>query len=343
MRPMVFYEVAPYERSHLEAARFPDTELVLVEAPLSIENAHLAREAEVVSVFIYSRIDAAILEALPALRFVSARCTGFDRLDLAAMRAKGVLASYVPSYGENTVAEHAFALIFALMRHLQIAIRQTRDRDFSHRGLEGRDVRGKTLGVVGVGRIGAHAVRIGRGAGMRVIAHDVREDALLAAAEGFEYRPLEALLETSDVVTIHAALTPQTHHLFDRAAFARMKPGALLINTARGPIVETEALCEALESGRLGGAGLDVFEGEELIKDEAEILRNPSAPEQLRQLAWCHALLARENVILTPHVAFLTQESVARKTETSLQNIRAFLAGTPEHLVPGLLTGPERQ
>lgn len=336
MLRIVFFEVAPYEREALEAANFPDAEVRLVPEPLTPQTAHLAEEADVVSVFVYSRIDAELLAALPRLRFVSTRSTGFDHLDVSALRSRGVLASYVPAYGENTVAEHAFALIFALARNLQTAISKTRALDFGLAGLEGRDLRGKTLGVVGVGRIGVHAVRLGRGAGMRVVAFDVRENPALAAAEHFDYVSFAEVLEQSDVITIHAALTPDTHHLFNREAFARIKPGALLVNTARGAIIDSEALCEALDAGRLGGAGLDVFEGEELIKDEVERLRQPLSQFQLRQLALCHSLLRRENVILTPHVAFFTREGVGRLIDTSLANIRAYLAGKPEHLVPGV-------
>lgn len=337
IRRIVFFEVASYEREALEAAQFPGAEVRLVPEPLTRETAHLAVDAEVVSVFVYSRLAADLLAALPALRFVTTRSTGFDHLDLAALRSRGVLASYVPSYGENTVAEHAFALIFALARNLQLAIQKTRSLDFGLSGLEGRDLRGKTLAVVGVGRIGLHAVRLGRGAGMEVVAFDVRENPELAATEGFVYRPFGELLERADVVTLHAALTPETHHLFGREAFARMKPDALLVNTARGAIVDTEALCEALDRGRLAGAGLDVFEGEELLKDEAQLLRQPLSQDQMRQLALCHSLLRRENVILTPHVAFFTREGVGRLLDTSLANIRAFLAGSPAHLIPGIL------
>jgi D-lactate dehydrogenase len=339
MTRIVFFEVAPYEHEALEAARFPDAEVRLVPEPLTLQTAHLAADAEVVSVFVYSRIDEALLGALPALRFVATRSTGFDHLDVAALNGRGILASYVPSYGENTVAEHAFALIFALSRRLQTAILKTRALDFGLAGLEGRDLRGRTLGVVGVGRIGVHAVRLGRGAGMQVVAFDVRENPALAEAERFAYVPFAELLERSDVVSLHAALSPATFHLFDRAAFARMKPGALLVNTARGGIVDTEALCEALDSGRLGGAGLDVFEGEELIKDEVQRLRQPLNQTQLRQLALCHSLLRRDNVILTPHVAFFTREGVGRLLDANLANIRAYLAGRPEHLVPGLQPG----
>lgn len=335
MRQIAFFEVADYEQEAIQAASFPDAEIQLLSKALCPETAALAAGAEVISVFIYSKVTDEILAQFPGLRLVSTRSTGYDHIDLAACQRRGVAVAHVPSYGENTVAEHAFALAFALAKRLPAATAKTRSLDFSLRGLEGVDLRGKTLGVVGAGRIGTFAARIGRGAGMEVIAFDPHQNPDLARQEGFRYVPLEELLSLADVVTIHAALTPQTYHLIDRAAFRRMKPGALLINTARGPIVDSEALCEALDQGWIAGAGLDVFEGEELIKDEAELLRNPLTLQQLRQLALCHALLRHDNVILTPHMAFFTREGVARLIETSLENIRTFLEGMPQNLVPG--------
>lgn len=335
MRQIVFFEVAPYERAAIEAQRFEGAEVRCHSEPLSAATAPLARGAELVSVFIYSSLTPAVLDQLPDLRFVSTRSTGHDHLDMAACRARGVEASYVPSYGENTVAEHAFALIFALTKNLQKAIVRTRSLDFSLSGLEGRDLRGKVLGILGMGRIGTHATRIARGAGMEVIACDPRENPELAAQEGFRYVSFDGLLATADILSVHAALVPATYHLLDRGAFEKLKRGAILINTARGAIVDTEALCTALDAGIVGAAGLDVFEGEELLRDEMEVLRRPLDQEQLRHLALCHSLLRRDNVILTPHMAFFTQEGVGRLLETSFDNIRAFMAGRPQHLVPG--------
>lgn len=171
---------------------------------------------------------------------------------------------------------------------------------------------------------------------MRVLAYDPREDLELAAKEGFRYVPLDDLLSSSDVISIHAALVPQTFHLLDRAAFRKMKPGAILVNTARGGIVDSEALCEALDRGWVAAAGLDVFEGEELIKDEARVLQQPLNQQQLRHLALCHSLLLRDNVILTPHMAFFTREGVDRLLETTFDNLKSYLAGAPRNPVPGL-------
>jgi D-lactate dehydrogenase len=336
MRRIAFFEVAPYEREAIAAFSPPDVDVLRFVEPLNPETAQKATDAEAVSVFVYSTLDERVLERLPSLRFVTTRSTGYDHIDLNACAQRGVRAAFVPSYGENTVAEHAFALVFALSKRLPRAMAQTRTLDFSLNGLEGVDLKGKGLGIIGMGRIGAHTARIGRGAGMRVLAYDPREDLELAAKEGFRYVPLDDLLSSSDVISIHAALVPQTFHLLDRAAFRKMKPGAILVNTARGGIVDSEALCEALDRGWVAAAGLDVFEGEELIKDEARVLQQPLNQQQLRHLALCHSLLLRDNVILTPHMAFFTREGVDRLLETTFDNLKSYLAGAPRNPVPGL-------
>lgn len=336
MRRIDFFEVAPHDRPAIQAFALPDTEIRLHPEPLTLETLSLATGAEIVSVFVFSRIGEAVLAQLNDLKLISTRSTGFDHVDLAACQARGVAVTYVPSYGENTVAEHAFALLLALAKRLPAAT--SRAASFSLPERPGIDLAGKVLGVLGAGRIGSFAIRIGRGFGMEVLVHDLRPDPARAEREGFRYVSLDDLLTASDVLSVHAALTPETWHLIDRAAFGRMKPGALLINTARGPIVDSEALLEALREGRLGGAGLDVLEGEELLRIDPR--KASLAPEKLRQLAVCHALLQRDDVIVTPHMAFFTREGVDRLVSTSLMNIRAFLEGAPRNLVPGTSGAP---
>jgi D-lactate dehydrogenase len=199
--------------------------------------------------------------------------------------------------------------------------------------LTGFDLQGKTLGVVGAGRIGLHAIRIGRGFGMRVLTYDVRRDPFLADLLGFSYAPLDALLAESDIVSLHCPLIPATRHIIGAAQLRRMKPGALLVNTARGGLVDTDALIEALDSGRLGGAGLDVIEGEELIKEEKQLLHEPHTLEQLRAATRNRILLARDDVVYTPHNAFNSQEALERILDTTIANLEAFRAGAPINLV----------
>jgi D-lactate dehydrogenase len=245
------------------------------------------------------------------------------------------LVANVPHYGENTVAEHTFALILALSRKVHQAYVRTIRGDFSFTGLQGFDLKGKTLGVIGTGRIGLHVIRMAKGFGMEVLAHDKFKNTLMAETLGFDYAGLEDLLKRSDIVTLHAPYMPETHHMINKGNIGLIKKGALLINTARGGLVETEALTRALDQGRLAGAGLDVLEGEELIKEENQILSGSFPADKMRTLLQNHILLHRENVVITPHIAFNSREALFRILQTTVDNIRAFQRGSPENLVGG--------
>ncbi len=283
--------------------------------------------------FIRSHITGHLLAQLPDLRFIATRSTGYDHLDVAACQARGIVVSNVPTYGENTVAEHTFGLILSLSRTIHQAYSRTIRGDFSLAGLRGFDLKGRTLGVVGTGHIGLHVIRIGRGFGMDVIAYDVREQPLLAEVLGFHYVSLDELLEQSDIVTLHVPYLPGTHHLLDRERMSRMKRGSLLINTARGAIVDTDALLWALDEGIIAGAGLDVIEGEELIAEERLLLRQDVAADQLQAAIRGHVLLRRENVVITPHIAFDSQEALQRILDTTADNLDGFMAGEPRNVV----------
>ena len=291
--------------------------------------------AEVISTFIDSRLDAAVLAAFPKLRLIATRSTGYDHVDLDYCRAHGITVCNVPDYGDPTVAEHAFALLLALARKIPQAVERTRRGDFSQDGLRGFDLGGKTLGVVGTGQIGRRMIRIARGFAMDVIAFDMKPDAEAADALGFRYVPLETLIATCDVLTLHIPGGPATEGLIGAAQLAAMKPSAVIINTARGGVIDAEALLNALLTSQIAGAALDVLNQEPWLRDEAQIFRSatPPAPEGLRALVASHALLKLPNVIVTPHVAYDTQEAVARIMTVTLGNIEAFAAGTPRNMV----------
>ncbi len=329
---IAFYEVEDWERERLRS-ELPGHDLRFYRESLTAANASLATMAEVVSVFIRSQVDAQVLAQLPRLRLLATRSTGYDHVDLPACVEKGVAVSNVPFYGENTVAEHTFGLILALSRNLLKAYVRTSRGDFDLAGLEGFDIKGKTLGVVGAGSIGLHVIRIAKGFGMQVLAYDVRENHLLAEVLAFQYLPLEELFARSDVVTLHTPYLPATYHLVDREALAKFKRGALLINTARGGLVDTDALIWALDEGILAGAGLDVLEGEEVVREDRELLLQPQAEDKLRMVLRRHILLQRDKVVITPHIAFYSREALERIEDTTAANIRAFLAGQPQNLV----------
>ncbi len=293
-------------------------------------------DAEIVSTFVNSTLDAEVLAQFTRLKLIATRSTGYDHIDLAWCAAHGIVVANVPDYGDSTVAEHAFALLLAVARNLVEAVERTRHGNFSQAGLRGFELHGKMLGVIGTGRIGRRAIEIARGFGMAVIGCDIDPDEDAAARLGFRYAGLDEVLAAADVLTLHVPATPQTVAMISDREFGLMKPGGVLINTARGNIVDVPAVVRALSSGRLRAAGFDVLPNEPLIKDEAEIFRADARAEEqdLRALVANHVLLRFPNVIVTPHNAYNTQSAVRRIIATTVANIEAFAAGQPQNLVP---------
>jgi D-lactate dehydrogenase len=339
---VVVFETQPWERAPLEAG-LSSLRLTLRDEPCTAETAAAAADAEVVSCFIRSIVDVRALATMPAVRLVATRSTGTDHVDLAACAARGVAVANVPGYGDVTVAEHTFALLLALSRRIHAAALRTAAGDFSTDGLTGFDLEGRTLGVVGAGAIGRHVARIARGFGMIVLAHDVVEDAETARTLGMRYVPLDALVAEADVVSLHVPALPATRHLFDRARLALMRRGAILLNTARGSLVDTEALLGALESGHLAGAGLDVLDGEQYLADELQILGAPDLQARLRALVYAHRLLRRPDVVFTPHVAFNSREALARIVSRTVDTIRRFVSGAPVETIRPQSAGSPRR
>lgn len=328
---MGFFE-AENDRDMIKERLSPFGNIKFMSEPI---NKHLAEAAEmdIVSVFIRSKVTKPVLARLPDVKLIVTRSTGCDHIDVAEAEKRGIAVANIPVYGEYTVAEHTFALILSLSRNVHKAHIRTKQSDFSLRGLRGFDLKGKTLGVVGAGHIGLHVIKIARGFGMRVLAFDVYPNHFLEEMVGFEYADMDTLLRESDIITLHAPYNPKTHHLIDRQALEKVKPGALLINTARGPLVDTEALVWALDEGILDGAGLDVLEGEELVEEEAEILTSGYSADSLAALVRNHILARRDNVVLTPHIAFYSREATNRIVDTTIMNIIGFIEGRPLNLV----------
>lgn len=330
---IVLFEMEPRDYPVFEALE-PEHALVHVEQPLDRESAPAHADAEVVSTFIYSRLDRAVLEQLPRLKLIATRSTGFDHIDIDYCASQGIAVANVPSYGENTVAEHVFALLLAISHRLPEAMERAQRGEFSPAGLQGFDLAGRTLGVIGTGRIGQHVIRIARGFQMRVLAHDVAPRPRLAAELGFHYTDLPALYADSDIISLHVPSLPETRHMLSTHAFSQMKDGVVVINTARGDLIDTRALIQALTDGKAAAAGLDVLPDEPLIREEAELICSIYCDRHdLRDLVANHVLLRMRNVVVTPHSAFNTREAVQRIAETTVGNIRAFAAGRPLNLV----------
>lgn len=314
----------------------PEHTVACTREPLTKDTVAPYTDAEVVSPFVYSKLDAGVLAGLPNLKLVATRSTGYDHIDFAWCGAHGVAVCNVPDYGDHTVAEHVFALLLGVSRHLLEAVERTRRGNFSQSGLRGFDLHGKILGVIGTGRIGRRVIGIAKGFGMDVVAFDIRPDEVAAQQMGFRYASLDAALAEADVVTLHLPATPQTIGLLSDREFGLMKPGAVLINTARGNIVDVSALVRALTSGHIRAAGLDVLPHEPVIREEAQIFRIEASPEayDLKALVANHVLLRFPNVIVTPHTAYNTEGAIGRILETTLHNIEAFARGEPQNTIP---------
>jgi D-lactate dehydrogenase len=291
-------------------------------------------DSDIVSVFIYSQLRRPVLERFPRLKMIATRSAGYDHIDLDYCRDRGILVANVPTYGDNTVAEHVFALLLGISHHMVEAVDRTRRGDFSLRGLRGFDLMGKTLGVIGTGGIGRHVIRIAKGFAMNVIAYDTRPNEQAARELGFSYVPLDRLLAESDVITLHVPGGKATEGLIGDREFNLMKRGAVLINTARGSVVDVNALIRALAEGKVAAAGLDVLPEEPVIREEAELLRSMFTRQHaMDQILAGHVLLRLRNVIITPHSAFNTNEAVGRILTTTLENIEAFVRGQPQNVV----------
>jgi D-lactate dehydrogenase len=304
-------------------------------AALNERLAHKYADAEIASPFVYSTLNAAVLSQMPNLELIATRSTGYDHIDLGYCRDHGILVCNVPDYGDSTVAEHVFALLLGIARHLAASVERTQRGSFTQSGLRGFELRGKTFAIVGTGRIGKRVIEIAKGFGMRVVAVDVRPDDAAARALGYAYAPLERALAEADVVSLHVPASAETARLISDREFSQMKPGAVLINTSRGSVVDVEALVRALADGKLKAAGLDVLPHEPAIRDEAEIFRKQASPPpyDLKALVANHVLLRFPNVMVTPHNAYNTDEAVHRIIETTLENIEAFARGEPRNVV----------
>lgn len=334
---ITFFEVPKGEQTFFEGV-FPGADVSFFEEKLSGNSVEKVSDAEVVSIFVNSEIDKKIIDALPNLKFITTRSTGFDHIDCEYAKTKGIQVANVPAYGSQTVAEFTFALMLTLSRRVYWGVHQLREgNNFDLSQLEGFDLEGKTLGVIGTGKIGQNVVRIAKGFGMNVIATDPYPKAELAGQLGFQYVSLDDLLAQADIVTIHVPYMKETHHLINATNLPNIKKGAVLINTARGEIIETEGLLAALNSGQIKAAALDVLEGERELKEERNIIigSDPKVErmENMRKLIEDHVLINLSNVIVTPHMAFFTKEAMERIMQTTVDNIKNFLAGKLENIV----------
>jgi D-lactate dehydrogenase len=342
-----FAEVEPGEQEFFRR-HFADHDLAFVRTIQDISD-----DAEILSTFIYSRINRDFLDAHPRLQMVSTRSTTTEHIDLSACDERNVVVCNVPHYGDYTVAEHAVMLLLAVARRLREVMNVTSRSTFSYEAIRGLELREKTLGVIGTGRIGLHTVAMAKGLKMDVIGYDVQPNHDAARELGFQYVPLDELLREAHFITLHLNLTPETFHLLNRQTLAKCRRGVVIVNTARGGLIDTEALIEAIDQEIVAGVGVDVLEEERVMRREAteiisdEIIdRIRSGGEELRiqdcdrvkslqSLMRNAELLGRPNVIFTPHAAFNTEEAVTRLNRLAIENIKALLSGSPQNVVAG--------
>ena len=316
---IAFFDTRSYDREAFDAANEGFAHDVhYFDTRLTRQTATLATGHDAVCAFVNDALDATTLETLAAggVKIVALRSAGYNHVDLAAAQRLGIPVVRVPEYSPYAVAEHAVALLLSIDRKIHRAHARVREWNFALDGLVGFDLHGKTIGIVGTGKIGRAAARIFRGFGCHVLAFDAQPD-LELAGEGVTYVALDELYRRADVISLHVPLTPQTHHLIDAAAFAAMKRGIVLINTGRGALIDTRALIDALKTGHVGAAGLDVYEEEEGVFFED--LSNKVLQDDV--LA---RLLTFPNVIITAHQAFLTREALATIAQVTLANLAAF-------------------
>lgn len=316
------YDTKAYDRRAFEANAGPDLALTWIAAHLDPHTADLALGHQAVCAFVNDDLSRPTLERLAQLgvRLVALRCAGYNNVDLKVAEQLGISVVRVPAYSPHAVAEHALALILTLNRKTHRAFNRVREGNFSLAGLVGFDLYGSTAGVVGLGAIGKCCAEILRGFGMRVLGYDVVPDLAFAERTGVELVTLESLLAQSDVISLHTPLVPDTYHLINRERILVMKPGVMLINTSRGALVDAAALIEGLKSGRIGAAGLDVYEEESeyFFEDRSD---RTITDDVLARLMTFH------NVLVTSHQAFLTQQALDNIARTTLANIREYIAG----------------
>ncbi|MFP4384650.1 MAG: hydroxyacid dehydrogenase [Spirochaetia bacterium] len=330
---IVVFEVEEWERDAFSDLQREHEVVFVVETADNVDLASYT-DADVISVFIYSSLTDKILEKFTHLSLIATRSTGFDHIDTDWCEKNNVAVANVPTYGDNTVAEHVFGLLLTISHNMTEAIDRTRKGDFSQQGLRGFDLKGKIFGIIGTGSIGLNTASIARGFSMEVLAFDIKPKEEAGRRIGFTYCGMDDLLSQSDIISIHVPYNKHTHHLLGEEEFGKMKNGVVLINTARGAIVNTKALLNALASQKVKAVGLDVLSEEPSIREEAELIRKSfQEGYDLEAILADHILIRLRNVYITPHSAFNTTEAIKRILTTTVDNIKSFISDQKKNLV----------
>lgn len=334
MIKIAFFDTEKSEEEYFRKS-FPDHELYFSENSLEDVEKHDPEiyNSEIICIFAYSKAHKQILDKFPNLKYLATRSTGFDHIDLEYCKYRGITVSNVPTYGMHSVAEHTFALILAISQKIVPSVNRTRHGDFSLDGLRGFELYGKTLGIVGTGNIGKVVAEIALGFGMKVIAYSRHDDDELKS-KGVVFKDMDSVLGESDIVTLHLPYNKETHHIINLGNINKFKKGVVFINNARGGLVETQAILEALNQGIFSAAGLDVLEEEFGIREESELITSKYIEKRdLKTGLLNHILLDRDDVFITPHNAFDSYEAVAQILDTTAKNIKSYISGNVENVI----------
>lgn len=317
----IWPEMKEYIRSHMSGFSCS----ILEDKEITPKN--LKKDTGVLVVFVETPITKKTISELPKLKMIATMSTGFDHIDIKAAKARKIPVCTVPFYGENTVAEHAFALILGLTRKLFQSVKRVKEGVYDYHGLRGVDLKGKTLGVIGTGRIGTHLIQMAKGFEMNVVGYDPYPNKELATKFGFKYVALNNLLANSDIISLHVPLFPETYHLINKKNIKKIKKGAYIINTARGGLIDPEALVWALQKNQIAGAGLDVLEDEGFVQEEDKFLSGGYTECQIKTNLMNNIIIDHPNTIVTPHNAFNSIEALQRIADTTIENIRSYAKG----------------
>lgn len=323
---IIFSEIDQEDKGYIKS-KLKNHKLVFIDEPLTKKNLSKYRGAEIIASFVNSELNEDILNQLTNLKYITTMSTGYDYIDLDACKKRKIKVSNVPTYGMNTVAEYTIGLILGLLRNIHRGINKTRKNKFDLEGLEGLDLEGKTIGIIGPGNIGQHVMRYAKAFGMNIITCGRHKNEKIEKEFSCKYNSLDSLLKKSDIISIHVPLTEATKHMINMKNIRRIKKGAYLINTSRGGVLDTTAILYALDKKILAGAALDVLEGEDDLKEGKQLIKKSLTKEEKTVLKENIKLLKKRNVIITPHIAFYTKEALLRIIDTTLDNIKDFSRG----------------
>lgn len=330
MKKILFFDVADYEVEFLKEACENKFEYQLIKESLNglFDITKDLEDAQIISCFTTSRVPNEILEKFKNLELIALRSVGFNHIDIDYCKKNNIFVENTPNYGNMTVAEFALGLLLDVARKVTYSANNLKNSIVNTKCTIGTEIFGKTIGIVGLGAIGSEMARLAHGIGLKILGYDLKENEKLKAKYNVHYTDFETLVRNSDFISLHSPLTKENYHLFNKEIFELMKPTAFIINTARGELIDTQALYNALSENKIAGAGLDVLESEDTLVDVEYLVDiGRMSPQALQKTVLNNRLMKLDNVIITPHIAYDTEEAINRILNTAISNINAFVEG----------------